>query len=699
MKSSTRTKSNDKQRKFNLLLVATLLWHQVPNGNAFAPTSLLNNNHCHGPSCFPQKFRPTGLNQGRPLPSISSSRRKKSTVQLHYHHHIHSLLDPVTQGIATVVAAGSAKFLSRWRTYSLIPFIAGIVGWVTNYLAVKMIFYPIKWRGIPLWTARSSSLSSLDTTTHSQSDDGIGPALGLGWQGIVPAKTAKMSEAMVNATVKQLIKMEEIVQRLDPQVVADLLLPQAPKILGPLVEDLFFRNATDAASNDSDGSSSNQNNSPLREWVLKLAYTPGPVQERFCRTFLIAVTKDIQRYVNEVLNLRNCVVNQTMADRSLLGKLFQIAGRKELAFLVDSGLWFGFLLGLIQLFVSLVSDNPWTLSFGGLVVGLATNWLALKWIFEPVNPTHIVGNLYLQGLFLRRQKEVSADFSNFFSTKILTSEQLWHSILTDPSTAPTFESIWATNLEKMALSETRGLIEFEKADLQFASKRATARIYPLLADLHPYVDEALDIETTLRTRMMGMTSEEFERVLHPIFEEDEMTLIVAGGGLGFVAGLIQQGLAVGTLPLLPQWLLNGLATGGIAVGAYSIYFASRTKLDTFRRRIFKRLRDPSKVAFDAIDSNGNGYLEPREISRVAQILGIDLSEEELSQAFDELDQNHDGRVSLEEFEDWWNNDLGTDFHRKLAKELGLLKRRSRTRRKWSRMKQRLKYRSSLGSMS
>ena len=76
--------------------------------------------------------------------------------------------------------------------------------------------------------------------------------------------------------------------------------------------------------------------------------------------------------------------------------------------MTDSGLWFGFLLGMIQLAVALLWDNPWTLSFGGLIVGLATNWLALKWIFEPVNPTPIVGNLVLQGLFLRRQKEVSA---------------------------------------------------------------------------------------------------------------------------------------------------------------------------------------------------------------------------------------------------------------------------------------------------
>lgn len=93
-----------------------------------------------------------------------------------------------------------------------------------------------------------------------------------------------------------------------------------------------------------------------------------------------------------------------MSDRSLLGKLFKISGKDELIFLVDSGLWFGFLLGIIQLAVALYWDNPWTLSIGGLIVGLATNWLALKWIFEPVNPLKI-GPVVLQGLFLRRQNE------------------------------------------------------------------------------------------------------------------------------------------------------------------------------------------------------------------------------------------------------------------------------------------------------
>ena len=46
-----------------------------------------------------------------------------------------------------------------------------------------------------------------------------------------------------------------------------------------------------------------------------------------------------------------------------------------------------------------------------------------------------------------------------------------------------------------------------------------------------------------------MSPAKFERVLHPIFEADELTPILAGAALGFAAGLIQQGLETGSIKL------------------------------------------------------------------------------------------------------------------------------------------------------
>ena len=72
----------------------------------------------------------------------------------------------------------------------------------------------------------------------------------------------------------------------------------------------------------------------------------------------------------------------------------------------NSGFFFGFLLGVVQMFVWLLYDKPWTLPAGGAVVGYITNWLAIKLIFEPVDPVKM-GPFVLQGLFLKRQDEVS----------------------------------------------------------------------------------------------------------------------------------------------------------------------------------------------------------------------------------------------------------------------------------------------------
>ena len=103
-----------------------------------------------------------------------------------------------------------------------------------------------------------------------------------------------------------------------------------------------------------------------------------------------------------------------MQDCTLLGQLFFKCGQVEINFLTNSSLWFGFLLGLVQLAVALFWDNPWVLSLGGTIVGLATNWLALKWILDPVNPTRFKP-LVLQGQFLQRQREVAREFLAFFT--------------------------------------------------------------------------------------------------------------------------------------------------------------------------------------------------------------------------------------------------------------------------------------------
>mmetsp|Transcript_31485 Transcript_31485/g.46446 ORF Transcript_31485/g.46446 Transcript_31485/m.46446 type:complete len:549 (+) Transcript_31485:153-1799(+) len=446
-----------------------------------------------------------------------------------------------------ILRNGAATFLADWKTLSFIPFVAAFVGWFTNYLAVKMIFYPIIWRGIDIKRIE-------------------GEPLGLfGWQGIIPAKTTKMSEAMVNVTINELISMEKTIQKLDPDEVADILVPQVPE----MVEDIL-------------GDDSDESEKPMPVYLQNLAKSmldednaagQWIIKKWLGRSFLTEFTRAMQRDITNLFNVRNCVVVQMMKDRSLLGKLFEKTGHTELDFLVDSGLWFGFLLGCIQLIVALYCSNPWTLSIGGLIVGLATNWLALKWIFEPVEPTK-VGPFVLQGLFLRRQPEVSKDFSEFFTKKILNSREMWNSIINDPDTSSKFRQMFSQQLVDLSSRATGGTntIKEDKEELGRAVSKLISRLQYHFekASFHDYVDKKLGIEKTLRTGLERLSFKEFEQVLHPIFEEDELTLILAGGFLGFSAGFIQQLLSTGVWSL-PTW------SSLFAVTTYTAIFMQNVK--------------------------------------------------------------------------------------------------------------------------
>ena len=458
-----------------------------------------------------------------PGPSgIGNDYLHQSTHLFRSHHKVHPLLSFSEQKKESyhprkmnLFTKATAKFKARPGTYLMIPVVAALVGWITNWMAVQMIFYPIQFWGIPLYRRPEVPLGLL------------------GWQGIVPCKTRPMSIVMVNMVTSQLLSVRQVFARLSPSKLAQLLAPRVPLVVQQVLHDLPLPSFV----------------SILPEALYGgLSQSSQEILQIYNRDFIQNLVKAMQANIDSIFDIQKCVVDQMLTDRTLLGQLFRKCGQKELDFLTNSGLWFGFLLGLIQMAVALVWENPWSLSIGGAIVGLATNWLALKWIFEPVYPTKF-GPFILQGQFLRRQPEVAKEFSNFFANKILTAHELWKSILADPKFAALFGSHFGAFMTKVS----RGVLNYtpEPETIALATREALDKLPNHVPVLYDYMNSALGLETSLRQKMEQMTSAQFERVLHPIFEEDELTLILAGAALGFAAGLIQQGLETGQISLEP----------------------------------------------------------------------------------------------------------------------------------------------------
>ena len=86
---------------------------------------------------------------------------------------------------------------------------------------------------------------------------------------------------------------------------------------------------------------------------------------------------------------------------------------------------------------------------------------------------------------------------------------------------------------------TVGAEQHERIKREVTSK-LLARMPTILERLEGYTEEALGMEALLVEKMSGLSSADFEGMLHPIFEEDEIILIAMGAFLGVIIGGVQQ---------------------------------------------------------------------------------------------------------------------------------------------------------------
>ena len=104
-----------------------------------------------------------------------------------------------------LLVAAYRRFCNNWWGYLTIPLFAGGVGWLTNKVAVDMIFYPVEFGGLRLATWPNQPLGWI------------------GWQGIVPCKAGVMAGRLTDIVTGKLVSVPEVFARLEPSKVAELI--------------------------------------------------------------------------------------------------------------------------------------------------------------------------------------------------------------------------------------------------------------------------------------------------------------------------------------------------------------------------------------------------------------------------------------------------------------------------------------------
>ena len=241
------------------------------------------------------------------------------------------------------------------------------------------------------------------------------------------------------------------------------------------------------------------------------------------------------------------VVTNLVKDKALLNRIFRESGRKEFQFIAHSGIWFGFAIGLIQMFAWAALHSAWVMPIFGLLTGWFTDWLALKMIFNPKQPTRYLGLFEWQGLFLKRRKEVAADYGELIAREIITPHNVIEAVLKGPLADRVFAVVHRqvqdvidrqSGLARPLVVLAVGSRKYQAMKHRIAEK-VMERLPETMTYIEDYAGEAMDIRNTLVTKMRELTSEEFEALIRPAFEQDEWILITVGALLGFAVGELQ----------------------------------------------------------------------------------------------------------------------------------------------------------------
>eukprot|EP00980_Cylindrotheca_fusiformis_P007998 scaffold1706_cov116-Cylindrotheca_fusiformis.AAC.1 len=399
-----------------------------------------------------------------------------------------------------------------WWEYALIPIIAGIVGYGTNVVALHLTFYPLEFLGIELFR--------LDNQPWGL----------FGWQGIIPTKAKKMASTTFDLMTTRLLSIHEIFSRLEPEKFAEVMDDVVLLMMDEVINEVANKFMPKAWNNIPKG---------VRDDIIVSA-------DGESNKFLVAFMNDMQAHIEDVVDIKEMSVSACIENKHLIVKIFQECGEREFVFIRRSGFYFGFLFGLIQMIVWFFYPADWILPVAGFAVGWVTNWMALKVIFEPVEPVSICGHK-LQGIFLQRQAEVSEVFARVVCTEILHIKAIWEAVFTGRLSKNfaallrahtlAFTDKLLAEVEPLAIAAL-GMDKFLDMKESIAQK-VIQKLPDIIDSSYEYTQSALGMEETMREKMKELPSRDFEGVLHPAFEEDEIQLILLGGVLGAIVGVIQ----------------------------------------------------------------------------------------------------------------------------------------------------------------
>ena len=406
-----------------------------------------------------------------------------------------------------------------------IPLFSGAIGYLTNWSGVWMLFYPVHFAGVRFPGLRP--LAGL-LPRRIQQIPGVMQG-GVGWQGILPSRAAKMGSIAVDKGIAKLGSPADFYEQLEPDAIAEHILASARGDMREVVERIMEREHP-------------------RLWRDVPPRVREAVHDRVQQQLpeiVHTVTDEIGANIDQLLDVKLMVIRRMEERPELVNRIYLEVGGRELRFIINFGFLFGFVLGIPMAFITLAFPYWWVLPLGGVVIGYATNWVALWMIFEPTEARKL-GPFTLQGLFLRRQPEASDVYAAIIADDIVTLSNIGEELLggrRSDRTRQMIETAMRPAVDR-AVGVAQPAVRVAMGTREYDTIRASVAVEAVDYTMTPLRDPEFNrrqssaVRTLIADRMRELPSKDFSELLRSAMREDEWLLLLHGAVLGFGAGLL-----------------------------------------------------------------------------------------------------------------------------------------------------------------
>jgi uncharacterized membrane protein YheB (UPF0754 family) len=408
-----------------------------------------------------------------------------------------------------------------------IPLFSGAIGYATNWTGVWMLFNPIHFRGF-----RLPGLEPLARLLPRKVQQVPGVMNGgVGWQGIIPSRAAKMGSIAVDKGIAKVGSPSDFYETLDRDRLAEHVFESSRGDMRELVEKVMVREHPQLWRDLPP---------QLRERLHSRVQEQLPEVQR-------GVIDAIGDNVDELLDVKLMVIRHIEANPELANKVFQSVGDKELKLIINLGFVFGFVFGIPVALLTWLIGSPLVLLALGPVVGWVTNWLAILMIFEPVEPRKI-GPITLHGLFLRRQHHASEVYADVIAEDIITVQNIGDELLQGARSDKTRNVI--ADALRPAIDRAAGPLlpavriavgprEYDAIREGVAAEGVEYTITPM-TDPEFNREQAKRLHSFILERMRELPQADFSEMMRSAMREDEWLLLAHGAVLGVVGGLVHM---------------------------------------------------------------------------------------------------------------------------------------------------------------